>query len=392
MSETVPESTREPRFLAVLRVLAFVLAISAPGLGLVLKSGAETTKTGEALAPFPATPGSLEAAAQWPTGFKAWFRDRFEFRRELIRWNALLKVRLLGVSSSPKTVVGREGWLFYADERGVEDFRATAPFTTEELAAWRAVIQDWGAFLSARGIPLILVVAPNKPTVYPEYVPRWMTRVGPQSRLEQLYASLAEDKNIELLDIRPALADARKLGVPLYFRTDTHWNDLGAYVAFREIAGRLAKRFPGVSVPPPVESLQLSTTRGSGGDLARFLGLHEELEEEVVSISSNEPRLARFLNGTQAGITLKDMEYEPRQASERPGAPIGRAVIFRDSFANALLPRLAELFGRGVYVWTTDFDYALVEQEKPDVVIVELIERVLMRPAPRRAPMAVNQQ
>ncbi len=56
--------------------------------------------------------------------------------------------------------------------------------------------------------------------------------------------------------------------------------------------------------------------------------------------------------------------------------------MFRDSFATWLVPQLSENFSRVVYSWQYTFDCQLVERERPDVVIQELVERVLMSPAP----------
>jgi hypothetical protein len=56
-----------------------------------------------------------------------------------------------------------------------------------------------------------------------------------------------------------------------------------------------------------------------------------------------------------------------------------RAVVFRDSFANALIPFLSESFDRVLYVWQPDVHARVVEIEQPDVVIHEIAERFLSR-------------
>ena len=52
-----------------------------------------------------------------------------------------------------------------------------------------------------------------------------------------------------------------------------------------------------------------------------------------------------------------------------------RAVIFRDSFTDALLPLLFEHFRSAVYVSEKTFDRGVIEREKPEVVITEMVER-----------------
>jgi hypothetical protein len=65
--------------------------------------------------------------------------------------------------------------------------------------------------------------------------------------------------------------------------------------------------------------------------------------------------------------------------TEREGAPIPRVVMFRDSFGATLMPFLSEIFGHVEYRWRERhyFDYRLVDQEYPDVVCIEFVERAI---------------
>ena len=60
--------------------------------------------------------------------------------------------------------------------------------------------------------------------------------------------------------------------------------------------------------------------------------------------------------------------------------------MFHDSFATALVPLLAEHFGRTVFLWTYDFDCDAIERERPSVVIQEYAERMLSVMTPRNPP------
>jgi hypothetical protein len=57
-----------------------------------------------------------------------------------------------------------------------------------------------------------------------------------------------------------------------------------------------------------------------------------------------------------------------------------RAVVFRDSFSNALVPFLSEHFERVVWVWDRDVLPEVVLREQPDLVIQEVVGRFLGRP------------
>lgn len=49
--------------------------------------------------------------------------------------------------------------------------------------------------------------------------------------------------------------------------------------------------------------------------------------------------------------------------------------LFTDSFCTAAWPLLAERFSRSVFLWEHRFQPHRVEQEKPDMVLYEAVER-----------------
>ena len=65
-------------------------------------------------------------------------------------------------------------------------------------------------------------------------------------------------------------------------------------------------------------------------------------------------------------------------AMECPVCGGPRAIMFQDSFNTNLAPLLAEHFSRILYVDGTRVDPAIIEQERPAIVIQEFVERKLM--------------
>ena len=58
-----------------------------------------------------------------------------------------------------------------------------------------------------------------------------------------------------------------------------------------------------------------------------------------------------------------------------------RAVVFRDSFFETIIPFIAEDFNQIIYIWKP-YDHAimkeLIAQQKPQIVIEEMVERSLI--------------
>ena len=107
-----------------------------------------------------------------------------------------------------------------------------------------------------------------------------------------------------------------------------------------------------------------------------MLGIADRLPEVRLKL---EPRTGwHFSHSTESFAIAARTDYpELTMATERQDAGLPRAVLFRDSFAAQLIPFLAEHFERMICIWDNDFDRAIVEHERPAVVIQEVVERAL---------------
>ena len=364
------------RFLAI----AFVTIISLPlAANIAGRDGADPEVENRDLATFPSLAAGSVAGVGG--GLTRWFDDHFGFRSTLIRWYGEERLFALGVSPSAAVVKGADGWFFYADDNAIDDYASPSPLTPEAIANWRRAVlaaRDW---LNARGVAYVFTIAPDKHTLYPEDMPSTLIRISEMTRTDQLFTAL-QDVGFAV-DVRPALFEA-KARERIYQRTDTHWNDRGALVAYQQIIGAVRARVP--SVPPawtrddfdPVARDVMS------GDLAGMMGLKRVLREEDLPLVPRRRRQARVVEPAGAEPTAE----EGRLVTEIPDSTLPRAVILRDSFVSRLVPFLSEHFSRAVYVWQNDFDADLVSTEHPDVVIQEIVGRHLYGfiPSPELVP------
>lgn len=355
-------------------IALFITALCLPVLGMLLRlDRSPAVQENRTPAPFPALSLNRHVLASFPEKFKLYFEDHFGFRNTLIYGQAFARVKWLGVSSSDKVIVGKNGWLFLGGEPNIKSYQGTRPFSEDELARWQRILETRRNWLAERGIPYLFTIAPDKHTIYPEYMPGNIVRLREQSRLDQLIAYLRQHSDVVILDLRPALYEAKNRQ-RIYYKTDTHWNDYGAFVAYRSIIREVGKSFPEVQ-PLPESELEISSQRARVKDLAAMLGLADAFTEDSLQV-----RPPRGLT-----IPIQGDVYNPTSTpgiSERKGYKLPRLVMFRDSFASILLQFLAPHFSRAAYVWTRGFDARLVEAERPEIVIQEMVERDLMRDPP----------
>jgi alginate O-acetyltransferase complex protein AlgJ len=368
------EDSRRRRAVEILLIALFLVIVLLPFAGKLLPSeGAFALTENRRPAPFPTIelgrPGWGYSIVSFPRRFERYWNDSFAFRWYLIRAHSLAKLAL-GVSPSPKALVGQDGYLFYAAEQSVDYFRGTKPFTPAELARWRDDLESRRQWLAQRGIRYLLVVAPNKETIYGEFMPTSLRKVRPDSRLDELLADLAGHSNIDVVDLRGALT-AAKPRQRVYHKTDTHWNDAGAMIAAREILARIKLWYP--ATDDGAFTGRLAEKDAPGGDLARILALEDRFPEHRYDWVPGAGQAARVASAPSGfGRDIAVMECV---ACDGP-----KVVMNHDSFADALAPFLAERFRRTVLVEGTRLEHGLIERERPDVVIQEVVERALMCP------------
>jgi hypothetical protein len=334
---------------------------------------------------FPRLAADARSISAFPRKFEEWFQDHYGLRRLMIRAHNALLFFGLRTSPNPRILRGRDGWLYFngaaaGDGDPVADARGTSPLTPLQLEQARWMFQDLNDWLAARGRKFLVVLVPNKETLYPEHLPAGLSRVlGPPS-VDQVADHFERHAGFAFVNLKPALV-AAKSERETHFPTDTHWNPFGAYRGYREILKAASVWFPDLK-PWPEDDFEFTRQRMSG-DLARMLDLAGALEIDTLDMKPRVPRRAR--------ITEIPQPQTIDAASEVADAPLPTAYFFRDSFSVALIPYLSEHFRAAYYRWILlDYPLAWLEESRSDLVVVARTERYFRRA--HRYPVAVQQE
>lgn len=366
------------------RVVAggFVAFLCLPLAAMALHAGDDSqTLAFEVHHPAPTWSWSPDVLVGIPKVFQEYFDAHFPFRGALTEAHAWLKVRALGVSSSSDVTLGKDGWLFYAGESVVDSYRRVHPFSDAELGQWAHALVSRRDWLRARGIPYLFLIAPDPQTIYSEEMPDNLWRVAGPSRLDQLTGYVRSYTDVEILDLRPVLLRA-KGEERVYYKTDTHWNQLGGFVAYEQIGDWMKARFPEWR-PDSLEEFDRRDAVWTGS-LTYMLGSASLFREERVNLASRAPEgVLTDSHPLPQDETLDSWTIRPVVVRESADGEIPRAVIFRDSQMAAPAKFLSRHFARAVLLWQYRFDARAVEREHPNVVIQEMVERSLAGPPPR---------
>ena len=356
--------------------LAFVLLLWLPVLGFVFDLD-PTPFSDRGLARPPVMPHSLRDLSWTHKTTVRYIKDRYGFRAWMLRLHGQIKVRLCGITSNPDVILGKEGWLFFAGERNLESIRRVDPFTQAELEEFATALESRRRWLARQQIDYVFVLMPDKSTVYREYLPDELKSLEAPSRREQLVTYLRENTSIDVVDLTNDLIRAKNLG-DLYYRTDTHWNHLGGMVGSSGFIRKLTTDQVDKLQPAKVDDFEFQSEPIDGGDLARFLGLKFDMSDQDVRLKRVDNEPAALKNS----IEYTDIGNQDEVVTNAAAAPIPKAIIFRDSFANAWIPYVSRYFDQAIWIWSYDFDCERIRNEHPDIVIDQWVERRLMTVSP----------
>lgn len=261
-----------------------------------------------------------------------------------------------------QTVIrGRNDFLFFTDHEAIEQVSGAVPLNAEELDVWTRALTSRHEWCRQRGIEVRFLFVPEKHVVYSDYLPD--TEISENRPVVQILNSLPGQVRETCMYPVDQLKAARQTR-DLYYKTDTHWNNWGGFLAYDLLMDSLPAH---LDLQKVTEGDLKVTQRKIIGDLGVRLEPEEEERSDVLAHATELPFKRIFDNSVfSRGNTSVFI-------SPRVTAP--RVVVFRDSFFNYILPHMIPVFSRTVAVSSLDMHYDLVESEKPDLVIFEMIER-----------------
>jgi alginate O-acetyltransferase complex protein AlgJ len=307
-------------------------------------------------------------------GLEAYYADHFGFRKRLLRWEQRWKAALFHESTVSDVMIGRDGWLFIANFNMIDNWRGARPLTAKELKNWQILVEKRRDWLARRGIKYLFVIAPNKETIYPEFLPEWMTRVSSTTRLDQFMAYMKEHSTVEVLDLRPVLIEAKKRA-RIYLVTDTHWNYYGGFIAYQAIMQALRHQLPGLDEPLPLAAFEIRYSQKYVGDLATALGQEKSMPEKDFVLLAPRPPLQPVKCCEDTNILNKKWTIGAYPVYSENAHQKYKALFFRDSFSDYLKVFFGRHFKRVVYIWLCIWDTSVIEREQPDVVVDQIVER-----------------
>ena len=280
------------------------------------------------------------------------FTERLFGRTKLIAFNTELTSLLTGGTYMESTQVlkGKNDWLFYKTEMDghpIWDYMGINHFTEEELATMAAnLTQMRDYFENERGIDFYITALPNKEVIYEENMPDTIARVNEVSRSEQVAEYMWENTDLVYIYPKQQLLDAKEKN-QIYYSTDTHWNQIGAFIGMQEIF----KEAYGTHADVDSVSFRVDSETFAG-DLATIAGVTADYGQDTVYVFEKE--------------SADSAQYRDEVC-----------FVVGDSFSGFLSTIAKGYYKEVHWIYTKDFTMDKVDELQPDVIIWETVERYM---------------
>ena len=282
-----------------------------------------------------------------------YFNDHFAFRQEMTTVDAAITTKLLNTSLNDDVIYGKDGWLYYTEtmdeyfgrnilsERGINNCVSSL-----------RLMQEYTENLDS---DFLFMICPIKADLYPEHLPYNYKKGSEINNWTRLKTAM-DANGIKYVDLHEAFENDSRV---MYHKLDTHWNDEGAAFGckvIQEAAGRSATDYSDISY---------TTDKVFRGDLYGMLyPKGSKLDDNV--IYSQEHSFSYVTNTKNT----EDFNIE----TETPGKE-ETLLMFRDSYGNALIPFMADEYGKAYFTKVMPFDMGMALQYNADVVMLELTQR-----------------
>lgn len=334
--------------------LCMVLCL-IPSVGMLFFPTTQTTEN-RAMAPAPkltAEDGSLNKS--FFADFESYFTEHMALRNPLVFADAKIQTTLFQESNVSGVIDGTDGWLYYSST--LSDYQGTDVLSDRALHNLSnnfSIVQD---YLRERNIDFVLTIAPNKNTLYGENMPYYKSLIVNSDHSAKLLSPYLAQQEVAYLDLFNLFEQQDEV---LYLKQDSHWNRKGAFLVYDAIMDMLALPHEDYADNPP------ELLRDDNGDLSKMLySFYGKPEENYSYDVSDTYHYANEVDSVEDGWII----------TENPDGT-GTLLMFRDSFANTLIPFFSAEFETAYYAkGEPNAMERYVESYDPDCVVIQKVER-----------------
>jgi hypothetical protein len=311
----------------------------------------------------------------YPRDFGEYFSDNFGFRSFMIKIHNYIKLEVLNVSPVPHyVIVGKNNWLFHSGGASLDFYQNSKLYTNEELEKIRVNLERKRDWLKKQNIKFYILIPPIKGRVYPEYLPNNLIKINQKSKLEQLESYLKHNSDIRIINPTKELIQGKE-DYSTYYSNDTHWTFFGGLIGYNTLLKEIHKDFPAIT-PLKLDDFKYVSAERIG-NLATMMGIERFYNTKEIKPVYKHPNTVEINNENVALLSDPDFKHPAQLIDNKDGNTLPYIIFFRDSFSNFYFPYIGENFSKGLFLWTHKFKPNIIDNQKPDIVVHEILESFL---------------
>ncbi len=256
-------------------------------------------------------------------------------------------------------IIAREGWLFLYGENEIECYQGTNILSDEDTNHYINITNQLQSLCQAKGKELYIYIAPNKSSVYPQYMPTVDVATS-YRRIQQLYDKMHEGSTVPF--IYPLIEELQAANqYRVYYKYDTHWNHLGALYGTNALYASM-----GVEQTDPsawivgqqdAEKYELYTLMGIPD--ANFT--HDDVELTM---------------DYRPDVTVNGLNMESKVChTTSNGANQKKLCVLGDSFRVNMMPYLSKDFTQCTFAHRDYMGEVKSDIRNADIIVIEAVER-----------------
>ena len=308
---------------------------------------------------------------EYPKKYEEYFNDYLPFRNELVKLKNLNDIFVFKNIISDRVLLGKAKWLFLKNVNSIGKYMGIERyyFTEEELEIAKNNLIHFRDELKKKNIDFILMVCPDKQFIYSEYMPDYIKRKSTKNDTDIFVEYIKNNTDIKVVYPKEELLKYKDK-YQLYYKYDTHWNNLGAYIGYSELMKSLNIYVDNI------DNVNIKSL--SANERFNFAGIyHYNDMANMLSLSKikyyNDDKAYIISNYITKNYYVKDgFLYNSKAYSNE-----NNIMIIHDSYGLNMIDYIVTEFEQSEFIHIDTFKNKNITEYKPDIVVFESVERFL---------------
>jgi alginate O-acetyltransferase complex protein AlgJ len=310
--------------------------------------------------------------------YKYFYENEFFLKKKIITLNNEINLNLLGSRTFNNVHLGNEGWLFLSPkgvESPIENLKGKNQIPNSVMQNLKGYFDYW----LNQDVDYYYMIAPNKHSLYREQLRLFFPLKAYESSfhpIERYSKSLRLILGENFIEIFDDFVEYKKSVPLLYQKTDTHWNEIGAFKAYQKVMNLIVRNHkinnysenPAINISEKIEhgDLHKMLTRGNEVNFQALVKDSKQILVDFKNPPCHSEQLKKLLSKSSIG-EIQVFDCPSRKKT---------LFIIGDSFRRYFLKYFPAHFNKTVIMNGEHYyPYMVRENGKPDIVLQVRSER-----------------